>query len=112
MNQRSNSHRPVRAVEYTESKSQESTEILKSRSMNEETQIIDKCCPEVWWINPSESAIKFQSDSPVYLLYDPLLHHIWHDLEVDGPRDHVGRMSPEMRVSVRQNPFNLLDLKI
>lgn len=56
-----------------------------------------------------ESAVKHNVCTD--LLYDPLLHHIWHDLEVDGPCNHVGWMPPEMRVSVRQNSFNLLDLK-
>jgi len=45
------------------------------------------------------------------LLDDPLLHHVGHDLEVDGAADHVGRMPPEMSVSVRQNSFDLLNLK-
>lgn len=46
-----------------------------------------------------------------YLLDDSLLHDVRHDLEVDGPCDHVGRVPPEMWVSVRQNALDLLDLK-
>lgn len=61
-------------------------------------------------LRPAYSS-SYVKDSWSYLLYDPLLHHVRHDLEVDGPCDHVGRMSPEMRVSVRQNSFDLLNLK-
>lgn len=52
-------------------------------------------CPSLWF----------------YLLDDPGLQHVRHDLQVDGAGQHVGRVSPEVRVSVRQNSFHLLDLE-
>lgn len=49
--------------------------------------------------------------SAKYLMYDSLLHHIRHDLEVYGPCNNVGWMSPKVRVSVWQYSFKLLYLK-
>lgn len=66
--------------------------------------------PQVWSLQWN-SSMTLDSTVSTDLLYDPLLHHICHDLEVDGPCDHVGWMPPEMRVSVRQHSFDLLNLK-
>lgn len=88
------SHRPIRTVNNPNSNFHgklRHEDIDSDMEWNTSTTLDSTVCPD--------------------LLYDPLLHHIWHDLEVDGPRNHVGWMPPEMRVSVRQNSFNLLDLK-
>lgn len=56
-------------------------------------------------------SVFFDINSAKYLVDDPLLHHIRHDLEVDGPCNNTGWMSPKVWVPVWQHPFNLLNLK-
>ena len=46
-----------------------------------------------------------------YLLYDPLLHYVGHQLQVDGSCYGAGGVTPEMSVPVRQHTFDLLDLE-
>lgn len=55
--------------------------------------------------------VVFDMISAKYLMYDSLLHHIRHDLEVYGPRNNAGWMSPKVRVSIWQYSFKLLYLK-
>ena len=46
-----------------------------------------------------------------YLLYDSLLQHLRHHLDVNGPRHHAGRVPPEVSVSVGKDAVDLLHLK-